>query len=297
MGHPEIDVTEALSSGLRGAIVASPGHHLYVADYAAIEARVVLWLAGAEKALDIFRRGEDIYCWMASKIYDKVCNKSDHPSERQLGKVAVLGLGYGMGAAKFVDSCAAYGITIEEDFAQQVVQTYRSQFWHIKEMWGDQEAAAIAAVRSKDRVSCGRVAWLHEHPFLFCELPSGRRLAYPFPQIKPRATPWGDMRASLSYMGTNTYSHAWTRQTSYGGMLVENITQAVARDIMAEAMLACEWTGVYKPLLSVHDEIIAEAPEGEGSVKEFVGILETVPEWAEGCPIAAEGWSGTRYHK
>jgi DNA polymerase len=283
---------EALSDGLRGAITAAPGKVLYVADYAAIEARVLLWLAGAEHALDVFRRGEDIYCTMASGIYGRPITKADK-DERQVGKTAILGLGYGMGASKFVDTCAAMaGVTIEEDFAQQVVQTYRTQFAEVKQLWWDTESAAIDAVRSGHAE-----IWDYEPPFLFCRLPSGRRLAYPFPEIKARATPWGDVKASLTFMGTNAYSRQWARQHTYGGSLVENIVQAISRDILAEAMLRCEWTGLYHPVLSVHDELICEAPEGQGSVEEFVTLLEEPPEWAPDCPIKAEGFSTFRYHK
>jgi DNA polymerase len=148
------------------------------------------------------------------------------------------------------------------------------------------EEDAIAAVRGDDS------GWfVYKPPFLFCQLPSGRRLAYPFPEIKARATPWGDIKASLTFMGTNTYSRQWTRQVTYGGSLVENITQAVARDVLAEAMLRCEWTGLYLPVLSVHDELICEADEGRGNVAEFVALLEEPPEWAPDCPIAADGFS------
>ncbi len=288
---------EALANALRGAIVAAAEHVLYVADYAAIEARVVLWLAGDEAALDIFRRHEDIYLEMASAIYDRPCTKDDK-DERALGKIAVLGLGYQMGASKFQTTCAKFGITIDDALAQTVVDTYRERFSLVKQMWWDQEDAAIAATkRAGKAVTAGRVTWIREGRFLYCVLPSGRRLSYPDPQVKQRATPWGAMKDSLTFMGVNAYNHQWQRQTTYGGMLVENITQAVARDLMAEAMLRCEATGVYQIVLTVHDEIVAEAPALAGNVQEFEGLMAACPEWAEGCPVAAEGWTGTRYRK
>jgi DNA polymerase len=294
-----LDVMNALSQGLRGAIVAGPDQQLYVADYSAIEARVVMWLAGQEDALDIFRRGEDIYLDMASTIYDRVCSKEDI-QERQLGKATILGCGYQMGAPKFVSTAATYGVQIDEDFSRQVVEAYRAKYHQVKSLWRDMEDAAIDALHEDNveiLIPCGRVTWHLEGRFLYCTLPSGRRLAYPDPRLTPRQTPWGETRFQLSYMGVDPRTHKWTRQVTYGGMLVENVTQAVARDIMAEAILRCEEQGRYRVILSVHDELIAEADRRTGSVEEFESLLTTLPEWADGLPIAAEGWVGTRYHK
>lgn len=293
-------VLDALSSALRGVLVAAPGKQLYVADYAAIEARVLLWLAEDDAALDVFRRGDDIYCEMASSIYGRpiVGNPDNQPPERALGKVAVLGLGYQMGWKKFVATCLTMaGIVISEELSMQVVDAYRAKFWRVKQMWSATERAAIRAVLTKQRVRCGRVWWFVEGDFLYCELPSGRRLGYPSPEIHDRLMPWGDMKPCLTYMGTSAYSRKWQRQNSYGGLLVENITQAVARDLMAEAMLRCEWSGTYKPILSVHDELIAEAAIGAGSVDDFESLMAECPVWAAGCPVEAEGWSGPRYRK
>jgi DNA polymerase bacteriophage-type len=291
------DLMAVMSSALRSAITAGPGKVLYVADYAAIEARVLLWLANDERALDVFRKGEDIYCDMASSIYNRPINKKDHPEERQLGKVAILGLGYQMGASKFVDTAAGYGIIIEEDLSQLIVDAYREKFYLVKRMWREQEEAACRAVRSKSAQPCGRVVWFMRGRFLFCQLPSGRRLAYCDPQVREVTTPWGAMRDQLSYKAVNSLTRKWMRQTTYGGMLVENITQAVSRDILAEAMSRCESHGWYLPVLSVHDEIIAESDEGQGDVKEFEALMTALPSWAIGCPIAAEGWCGFRYRK
>lgn len=318
---------EALAHGLRGAITATPGKQLYVADYAGIEARVVMWLAGDTKALEIFRTGADIYCYMADEIYGYKTNKDDHPKERGIGKIAVLGLGYQMGPAKFVETCAAGGVVITEDAlcescgetsrrhrkirdhafeaenpneitAVKVVDAFRSKFWKVKEMWGEQEAAAIDAIEDQDCCfTSGKVVWEVVGKFLYCNLPSGRRLAYPFPHIGAQKTDWGETRPQIRFYGVNSYNHQWDRQTAYGGLLVENITQAVARDIMAEALVKCQNSGIYTPVLTVHDEIVAEADEGAGSVKEFEALVAEVPKWAKGLPVAAEGWSGFRYHK
>ena len=294
-GKPQPNLMESLAGALRGTIIASPGTTLFVADYASIEARVVMWLAGDEAALDLFRSGADIYKEMAGEIYAITPQEVDK-GQRQVGKFAILGLGFQMGAAKFQATCAGFGVAIEDTFAQRVVEAYRAKFWRVRNMWDDQNAAAIKAVHFGAPVRCGKVSWLKEGNFLFCVLPSGRRLSYPFPQVRMRETPWGEPRPALTFMGMNLYTRKWERQSTYGGSLVENQTQAVARDIMAEAMLRVEATGVYQPILTVHDEIIAEGPLA-GDVHEFEQLLTTLPTWAKGCPIGAEGWKGPRYHK
>lgn len=289
-------VMDALANGLRGAICAAPGCVLYVADYASIEARVLLWLAGDEDGLDLFRRGEDVYCNMASSIYKRRITKDDS-NERQLGKATILGCGYQMGGPKFVSTAAIYGVVIDEGFARFVVETYRAKYWRVKQLWYDQEEAAIQAVESGEVVHCGYVQWFVEGEFLYCELPSGRRLAYPHPEIREDYTSWGALKEGLTYEGINTYNHQWMRQKTYGGSLVENIVQAISRDIMADAMLRCEQSGTYQPVLSVHDELIAEAADNDGDVAQFERLLTECPPWATGCPIEASGWAGFRYKK
>jgi DNA polymerase len=165
-------------------------------------------------------------------------------------------------------------------------------------MWYDQEAAAIQAVKVPGTIiKCGKVSWCTIDGFLHCKLPSGRMLGYCDPIVVRKPTPWGAMKDVLTYMGTDPYTKKWRRQDTYGGMLVENITQAVARDLMAESMLRCHEGDTYDVILSVHDELIAEADEGKGDTKEFEHLMATTPAWADGCPVAAEGWSGYRYRK
>ena len=139
--------------------------------------------------------------------------------------------------------------------------------------------------------------WRSFDGFLHCKLPSGRLLGYCDPQVLKKKTPWGEERDCLTYMGVDPYTKKWRRQDTYGGMLVENITQATARDLMADAMLRCHDEGIYDVILSVHDELIAECDEDKGSVEDFEATMAHVPDWAEGCPVAAEGWSGYRYKK
>lgn len=288
-------VMGCLAQALRGAIVASPGKKLYVADYAAIEARMLLWLAEDEDALAVFRRGEDIYCDMASSIYHRPITKKDE-KERGMGKVAILGLGYQMGWTKFIDTCATYGITIDEGFSRQVVDAYREKYRRVKELWREQEDRAIQAVRNPGyEIPTGRVAWEMDGRFLYCTLPSGRRLAYPEAEVRRVQSSWG-WRDQLTFMGVNPLNHQWDRQHTYGGMLVENITQAASRDLIAEAVLRCEVSGKYTPILTIHDELIAEGDPGH-PLKEFEELVATLPSWASGCPVKAEGFVAERYRK
>ena len=307
-GHRYTDVMEVLSYALRGAIIPTPGYQLYVADFNAIEARVLLWLADDTEALQVFELGKscscggggcnrcDIYLMMATDIWGKPFTKKDM-AERGTGKIAILGLGYQMAWEKFQATALKAGVELSDDFAQQIVATYREKRWRVKQMWWDQEAAAIKAVKTGRDVRCGYITWLMDDGFLRCELPSGRWLSYPNPEVNKEWMPWGKEKDVLSYETTNQYSRQWGREKTYGGKLVENITQAVARDLMAEAMLRCHRSGMYFPVLSVHDEMIAEARLDVGSVLAFEAMMAEVPEWADGCPVVAEGWAGLRYRK
>lgn len=294
------DVMTLLSHALRGMIVATAGRRLMVADYTAIEARVLLWFAEDEIALNVFRAKKCIYMEMATEIYGRpITDKVAQADERQMGKQAILGLGYQMGAKKFQTTLIEkWGIFIELDFAQKIVDAYRKKFWRVEKMWRQQEQAAIAATLTPNRTfRAGKIFWRSYDGFLHCKMPSGRLLSYCDPIVMKKKTPWGEVRDCLTYMGVDSYSKKWVREETYGGKLVENFTQATARDLMADAMLRCANDGVYDVILSVHDEVLAECNENAGSVKDFEATLTYVPEWAEGCPIAAEGWTGYRYRK
>jgi DNA polymerase len=301
-----VDTLQLLSESLRGTIIAPPGKLLFVADYVGIEARVLLWCAQDHAETQKFTGDYDIYLDMASTIYGRPLTKADK-HERQLGKVAILGLGYQMGAKRFVSAAATYGITIEQESddpdemtAQKVVDTYRAKYWRTKQLWYDQETAAGECAFSKDEGvihECYPVKWYRSGRFLYCELPSGRKLAYPDAAIKPTVTAWGSRKNSLTYMGVNAMTRKWQRQTSYGGLLVENIVQAISRDVMAEAMLRCEESRIYFPILSVHDEAISEAHKDLGNLADYEALVAQVPTWAPGLPIAVEAWSGGRYRK
>lgn len=291
------DVMGTLSSCIRGMIIASPGHDLIVADYSAIEARGVMWLADDEYGLKQFKEGVDLYVDMARVIYNKRDISTD---ERQLGKAAVLGCGYQMGHAKFFATCASWGIPITEALAQKAVEAYRSTYVRVRDSWFKQERAAIECVRSKKSVACGKVVWRMDDTALLCQLPSGRSIVYNQPCIRFIEASWGEKKEALHYMGLvksqGQTTTKWDLMPTYGGRIVENIVQAVARDVLAAAMLRAE-TRKYKVAFSVHDEIVSEIPEGFGSVKEFESILCELPKWAKGLPIEAKGFRTKRYRK
>ncbi len=289
------EVMETISSLIRPCFIASEGKALFGGDYSSIEARVLLWLAGDERALDLFRHGKDVYLDLASEIYNmRPEDIAKDSRERQLGKQGILGCGYGMGHAKFLTTCEAYGIEIDEEMAQKVVDTYRNKYHKVKSMWYDMERAAISAVETGDMQFCGKIGWGIDGDFLYAKLPSKRLIAYYKPEVRMTETPWGQEKNTLTYMATNSVTRKWERERTYGGKIVENITQGVARDVMAEAMLRCEDAG-YEVVLTVHDEILTE--KGDGNVKEFENLMSALPDWAEGLPVEVEGWSGQRYLK
>lgn len=287
------DPMEVFSSCLRSMLMAEEGCRLIAADFASIEVRVLMWLANAIGGLKQLREGEDLYVDMAKEIYKKSDIKKE---ERQLGKTAILGCGYGMGSKRFHTTCSDWGIPIDSELADLAVDAYRSKYSAIVKFWYQIETAAIQAVKSNKPVNCGRLLWATYEEFLFCKLPGGRCLAYYSPKLTQTSTPWGTARDELTFMGVNSITRKWERQSTYGGKLTENVTQAVARDLMAESMLRLEEAG-YPIVLSVHDELVAEVPEGYGSVAEFETLMANVPDWARGCPIEAEGWEGKRYRK
>ena len=295
---------EALSSCLRGMFTASPGHKLVVADYSAIEARVLVWLAGDKDAVDRFAQGVDTYVDMASLIYG--CAPEEvTPQQRQLGKQAVLGCGYGMGAPKFQKTCATYNMEVDEDLAERAVEAYRKKYKAVTQLWYGIEEAAQKAIRSPgEAFSYSCITWKVHGRFLYARLPSGRLLSYCEPKLASEPTWWGEDREQISFMGVNSVTRKWERQSTYGGKLTENITQAVARDVMAWAMLRVEDEG-FKILLSVHDELVTEIPEEtpwKNPVERLEQLMSKIPDWGHDpvigqIPISAEGWSGFRYRK
>jgi DNA polymerase len=289
---------EVVSTLLRPCLVAAPGNKFISADYAAIEARVLAWLANETELVETFRVGGDVYKVMASKIYGVAPGAIDKP-QRQMGKMAILGCGYGMGSNKFISACKTMaGIEIDETTAKDVVSKYREANGNIVRLWRQMEQSAIEAVQNPGQVVSirnGKVRYVVKNGFLWMVLPSGRPLAYAKPRVFDEMMPWGSTKPVLYFDGVGL-NNQWTRQTTYGGKLTENLVQAVARDLLAEAMLRLNSRG-YPLVLSVHDELVAEVKQDFGSVEEFENIMCELPSWAAGCPVDAEGWEGVYYRK
>ena len=276
--------TVLASDLLRSMLIADDGHRLMFADYSAIEARVLAWIAGQTDLVETFRKGGDVYKEMASAIYNvNVENVTD--GQRQVGKMAILGCGYGMGGKRFAEQCATMGINVDEDEAKRIVSVYREKNDRIAQYWRNSENEFVEMVKGAGRV--GSVG---------LPLPSGRSLTYHNPRIIQRETPWGAMRDTAQVDTLNSVTRQWVSQIIWGGLLTENVVQATARDLMATAMMALELKG-YNVILSVHDEIISEVPDGFGSLEEMIDIMTRCPSWADGCPINAEGKEGKRYRK
>ncbi len=293
------DPMSVFSSCLRGMIVAPPGKTLDVADYSAIEVRVLFWVAGHEAGLTAFREGRDLYRELATKVYG-VKLKDVTDKQRFVGKTATLGCGYSMGAKKFAASCKAQGQDVSDDLAQAAVTAYRTAHRPVVKLWEMIGRAATAAIENPcRRYTINKTIWSVTDGFLWCELPSGRRLAYASPTVRYEPTPWGDKRPVIYHWGVDSLSKKkWVSQKTYGGKLVENVVQAIARDLMAEAMLRIEAVGAWEIVLSVHDELIAErSVYSDHSHTGFCDLMSLLPDWATDCPVAVEGWTGGRYRK
>jgi len=282
------DPMVALSSTLRSMIVPAQGKRLLVVDFNAIEARVLAWLAGEQAPLDVFASGQCIYCHAATSIYGRTITKADQ-AERQIGKVAVLALGYQGGVGAFQTMAAAYRVEIEDELADQIKVKWRKANKNIVRFWYALEEAANNAVKHRGHAfDAGPITFKCHGDFLFAKLPSGRRLAYYQPRLGNNG---------LEFWGTDSrLGGRWAKLDTYGGKLAENITQAVARDLLADAMLRVEAAG-YPVVMHVHDEIVSEVPKDFGSLAEFEELICQMPDWAAGLPMAVEGFECERYRK
>jgi DNA polymerase len=300
--HP----VSVISSMLRAMIAAREGHDFIAADFSAIEARVLVVLAGQDdvvanwRAYDAGDKSRDQYIQNAAVLYG-VLPKDVTKPQRQGGKFQELGAGYGMGWKKAIDAGKAmYGLELTEESAKKIIDNYRKTHQHVVDFWYESDAAAIEAVSVPGSVvtfgALRNLKFTKQGAYLYLILPSRRPLVYAAPRVVDSETPWGEMKPTVEISAINGYSRKWERQRMYGGLWVENIVQAVSRDLLKEADLRVEQHG-YPVVLDVHDEVVTEVPEGFGSVEEFEQLLAITPEWAQGWPIKAEGWRGKRYRK
>lgn len=283
------NVPDVLSQLIRTAFIAKPGHTFLVADYSAIEARVIAYLAGEKWRMDTFAKGGDIYCSSASQMFGVPVVKHGVNGElRQKGKIAELACGYGGG----IGALKAFGadkMGLTEPEMQAIVDQWRAASPTIPKFWRDAEQAAKRAIQSHGTtttIPCG-VKYRRDADALRCILPSGRSLSY-----------WGaglDDSGTICFMAQNQTSRKWEKSDTWGGKLVENIVQAYARDCLATAMLRLADAG-YDICFHVHDEIIAEAPDG-ARWEDMAEIMGRPIEWAPGLILRAEGYATKFYMK
>lgn len=286
---------DVLSSCTRSVITPDEGQLIFAGDYSSIEVRVLFWLAGHEEGLKAYRENRDLYREICVDIFVKMLLDVTK-EEREIGKRAVLGCGYQMGPDKFELTCEQFGQPVSVKLAQKAVSAYRERHRPVVEMWRNLERASISATRTPGAVfTTNRTRWWVANSFLWCELPSGRRLAYREPSVRVETTSWGDRRPKLYFWSVNPLTKKWENAGTYGGALTENITQAVARDVMVSAMLGIEAAN-FELLMTVHDEVVAQGAPTR-TVEEFQNLMTKLPTWAVGIPVKAEGWVGPRYKK
>lgn len=282
---------DILSQLIRTMLIPKEGCEFIVADFSAIEARVLAWLAGEQWRLDAFTEGKDIYCASASQMFGVPVVKHGINGElRQKGKVAELACGYGGGAGALI-SMGALDMGLKEDELPDIISSWRDANPEIVKFWYAVEKAAIETVKDHTDRTVGRIGFQFSANTLWIVLPSGRRLAYIKPKLQPNR--FGRMAMTFEGLGAN---NKWTRGETYSGKLTENITQATARDLLAEAMRRMELAGL-GIVGHVHDEVILEVPKGRYTVDYVCNIMNRNPAWADGLPLSSAGYTGNYYFK
>jgi DNA polymerase bacteriophage-type len=278
-----------INSLLRGCIVPGKGKAFIIGDFSAIEARGLFWLADCREGLAAFRRGADLYVERAMAFYGLPADKIDK-AKRQIGKAQILGLGYGMGAERFIDYAATYGISLTAEQAEQAVRAYRGAFPEVARLWRDCENAfrlAVATGSASQGDGPRRILWSmsKDKKFMRVSLPSGRALYY----FKPFIDRDGVPHVVLPRGGF---------QKLWGGVIVENLIQSECRNILADAMLRAEAAGL-EIVGTVHDEIICEVNKtgAKTGLAKLQKIMSTAPTWAAGFPLGAECHAAQRYGK
>ena len=281
-------VPGVLSELIRTAFIPRPGYKFIVSDFSAIEARVLSHLAGEEWRVDVFRNGRDIYCESASRMFGVPVEKHGQNSHlRQKGKIAELALGYG-GSTGALRAMGGLEMGLTEDELQPLVDMWRSSNPHITQYWWAVDAAVKDAISFRTETHVGDISFVMRKGMLFITLPSGRKLAY----VKPRI---GENRfggESVTYMGIDATKH-WSRIESYGPKFVENIVQAVSRDILAHAMRTLSYCQIVG---HVHDELIIECSL-DVSPQSICEQMGRTPPWLPGIELRADGYECKFYQK
>lgn len=283
------DVPDTLSQLVRTAFIPSEGKKYIVADFSAIEARVIAWFANEKWRLDAFKNGEDIYCASASQMFHVPVVKHGVNGElRQKGKIAELALGYG-GSVGAMKAMGALDMGLDEEELEDIVTMWRGASPNITKFWWDVDSAAMKAVKEKTTVKLHHgITFTYKSGLLFITLPSGRKLSY----VKPRIGINQFGGECITYEGVGS-TKKWERIDTFGGKLVENIVQSTARDLLCYAIKNLKDKRI---VMHIHDEVVIEA-EKETTVKEISDIMGQTPPWAEGLLLRADGYECEFYKK
>ena len=282
------DVPDTLSQLIRTAFIPRQGMKFIVADFSAIEARVIAWLAGEEWRMKAFANGEDIYCASASKMFGvPVVKHGENGHLRQKGKISELACGFG-GSVGAMKAMGADSLGLSDTELKQIVTDWREASPHITELWWAVDRAVKKAVKEKTATKTHGLLFSYEAGFLFIRLPSGRRLAYAKPYIGKNK--FGG--ESVTYMGINAQKK-WDRLESYGPKFVENCVQGIARDLL---MYSMQTLSQYFIVAHIHDEMIIECPK-DTKLDEICQQMAITPDWAKGLLLRADGYECSFYKK
>ncbi|WP_049690758.1 DNA polymerase [Anaerococcus jeddahensis] len=281
--------SDILSQLIRTAFIAKEGTRFIISDFSAIEARVLAWLAGEKWVLDAFENGEDIYCRTASRMFGVPVEKHGVNGHlRQKGKIATLACGY-QGALGALKAMGGIEMGLSEDELQSIVDSWREANPNIVSLWWDIDSVVKRVVKTRSKEEYKNLVISYEKGILFIELPSKRRLAYP--KAKIGMNRFGG--ESIVYEGI-VVGNKWDKIESYGGKFVENIVQAIARDILAETMMRLE-KKEFNIVMHIHDEVVIESDSS--SIEEINEIMSIVPSWAPGLILDADGFESEFYKK
>lgn len=291
------NVTQVLSELIRTAFIAAPGHILHVCDFSAIEARVIAWIAGENWVLDVFRKGGDIYCATASRMFGVPVEKHGVNSHlRQKGKISVLALGYG-GGVSALEAMGGSKMGLTEYEEKQTIRQWREANPKIVRLWAVTEKAAITAIKTGNTVTIHRgITVGYRWGMLLITLPSGRTICYPRARVSMEYDDgWRGDHEIIEYEGMNQTTKKWEVTQTYGGKLTENIVQATARDILGVVMLRARRENL--PIVfHVHDEIIAETPI-DRPLTDVEALFSEPIDWCRDLPLKGAGYSTPYYLK
>jgi DNA polymerase len=297
-----------LGSGMvRSMIIALAGHRFVISDYSTIENRATAWMADDDVQMNVYTSGVDPYIDFAKDYYG-IPPERVNEAQRLFGKISILGLGYGMGVNRFMQTCEQWGMGIEKEEAQKTVNFYREKYWKTALLWEKLNQAAMQCVLDKVPTRYKRIRFEYliqdqdqhmckSREYLQMVLPSGRKISYYQPEVRMTDTPWGQKKHAITYMGQDGFTRKWERIHIIPGRLTENASSGLCRDILVSATHRAEAQG-YPVVMSVHDELVCEVPYGRGSVEELNNIMVDIdrkryPDF----PVKVAGFETERYKK